>query len=221
MKLLLQFFCNFLFNIIFVSSSSELVPLNYKCVTDYECGAYTVCKQKYSDGKNQGICSCIIGYKPGANNYICKKNNCMNKEDCEKQHENTDCVETNSIFTCKCINHFKESSNKETCILLNNISKIGEKCQYDGNCGSFAECRYQTCQCKFEYKTSNNGVNCEPVNCYNDSDCSEQFLDTSILCNITIHQCFQLHIKHKNSVKKSLGAGAIVGIVFGSLIVLN
>lgn len=196
MKFLLTFqnflttllFLNCIFNFVF---STDKHLNNFQCNSDLTCNAtYSVCKQLDTDGHTKGTCNCIVGYEPANDGYTCKRALCTDDSDCEEQHKNTVCIiDKDSFPHCECAKRFKMTKNQESCVKRSKVIRLNENCAYGGECGDNVECINQKCQCAAGTLKDDNGVNCSPVHCEKNSDCTGEFMD--LACNTTTHQCYK------------------------------
>lgn len=172
----------------------EMSPIGEPCETDplapriLGCHESAVCKKIDSDGQKAKTCACPVESVPAKDGYSCMYNNCTSNADCEAHHKNTYCILNNGISRgCDCIDRFRYK--KESCILEEGISRLGETCSGNEGCGTKAKCLKRKCQCKDGNKAEKNGVNCTPVSCAKDDDCRLE--NVNWYCNTTTLLCYK------------------------------
>ncbi len=175
----------------------SLAPIGKRCEADpsaarkLRCGDWAVCSE---DTNNKKIKTCVCQVfampdKADANGANCLINNCTTDADCLRVHANTICkVDREAVSNvCKCAANFVERG--DGCFLKEGISRLGDHCTKDGDCShQHAQCTANVCQCRGGSRPAKDGVNCSPVSCTKQEDCTAE--NKAWTCSEKSHQCF-------------------------------
>ena len=173
----------------------SLAPIGGRCETDpsaarkLRCGDWAVCSENTNNKKTK-TCVCQVFAMPDkANGANCLINNCTTDADCLRVHANTVCkVDREAVSNvCKCAANFVERG--DGCFLKEGISRLGDHCTKDGDCShQHAQCTANVCRCRGGSRPAKDGVNCSPVSCTKQEDCTAE--NKAWTCNEKSHQCY-------------------------------
>ena len=168
-----------LISVVSSSYASPYTPLGSPCKQNNDCGALAYCNEK-------SVCACRFG-DINSDGTDCSPLHCFADAQCDSHFgPGSKCQQG----VCNCDVSFKLDQRTQACVPTKD--RLHQTCVYHSDCGQNAFCYYVApdfdghCKCKFgNIQAPFNDVNCDPMQCYTDSDCVQ--FSTYVQCSN--HNC--------------------------------